>query len=66
MSREHIEMSPQDNFDQDAHIAAFLQTSAMYLGVDTKQVMALSNSAWLPLPAAYTQEVQHAQSRRYE
>ncbi len=67
MTRETIEIYPQDKFDQDAHIAEFLQTSAVYLGINAHQVMALSKSALQPNPAFFTQqEAQYAQSRRYE
>jgi hypothetical protein len=60
MSKEPIEMSPQTDFDHDAHIAAFLQVSAVYLGVSADPVMALSNSAWQPVPATFVLEAQHA------
>ena len=58
MSREPIEM-PQADFDHDAHIAAFLQASAVYLGVSADQVIA-SNSAWQPIPAVCVLEAQPA------
>ena len=60
MSRETLEMTPQENFDQDAHIAEFLQTSAVYLGVSADYVTAVSNLAWQPAPATVTREAQHA------
>ena len=60
MSRETIEMYSQDNFDQDAHIAEFLQTSAVYLGVNADQVTDLLPRTWQPAPAILTRGAQHA------
>ena len=60
MSREAIQKYPQDNFDQDAHIAEFLHTSAVYLGVSTEYVTAVTNMAWQPTPAILAQEIKHA------
>lgn len=60
MSRETIEMYSQNNFDQDAHIAEFLQTSRVYLGVSDDYVTAVSNLAWLSAPAILSQEAPHA------
>ena len=59
MLREPIEMYPQDNFEQDAHIAEILHTSAVYLGVNTDQVTALYHRAWQPSPASLSREAQN-------
>lgn len=60
MSREPIETYPQANFDHEGHIAEFLHTSAVYLGVDADHITALTCRAWQPQPAILSQEVQHA------
>ena len=60
MTREAFEMHPQDNFDQDDHIAEFLHTSAVYLGVNAVQVTAQLHRSWQRDPAILSQEVQHA------
>lgn len=60
MSRETINTYPQDNFDHAGHIADFLQTSAVYLGVNTDLVKSLSQRAWMPKPAIRSQEAPYA------
>ena len=60
MTMEPIEMYPQAELDADARIAAFLRTSAVYLGVNADQVMALSHGPWQPIPVILTREAQHA------
>ena len=60
MTMEPIEMYPQAELDADARIAAFLRTSAVYLGVNADQVMALSHRPWQPIPVILTREAHHA------
>ena len=44
MSRDPTQTYPQANFDHDGHIAEFLQTSAVYLGVYADAI------EWVQLP----------------
>lgn len=60
MTKELIEMYSQDSFDHESHIVEFLQTSAVYLGMNVDQEMALSHRPWLPIPLILTRETQHA------
>ena len=60
MTKEPIEMYPQDSFDHESHIAEFLQTSAVYLGVNADQVMAQSHRPWQPISVILAREPQHA------
>ena len=59
MRKEPIDMYSQVSFDHDSHIAEFLQTSAVYLGMNVDQVMALSHRPWQPIPVILTREAQH-------
>ena len=60
MLREFMETYSHNNFDQDGHISDFLQTSAMYLGVDADHALASFNRPRLAIPAMLSQEAQHA------
>jgi hypothetical protein len=60
MTREPNEVYPPAEFDADAHIAAFLQISSVYLGVSADQVMASTPNRWQPIPAILAREAQHA------
>lgn len=60
MTREPNEVYPPADFDADAHIARFLQTSCVYLGVSADQAMAPSHRPWQPIPAIFAREAQHA------
>ena len=60
MISEAIERYPLANFDYDGHIAVFLQTSAVYLDVNTGHAKAHSKKAWQPGSGTVSQEAQHA------
>ncbi len=60
MTKEPNEVYSPAEFDADAHIAAFLQTSSLYLGVSADQVMASLHRPWQPIPAILAREAQHA------
>ena len=60
MLRAPIETYTQDHFDHDGHIAVFLHTSAVYLGVNEGDAKANSKPAWQPNSARFSQEVQYA------
>jgi len=55
-----IETYAQDHFDYDGHIAVFLHTSAVYLGIYEGSAMTRPLRAWQPKPAVVTQEAQYA------
>lgn len=59
MSRESTQTYPQANFDHDGHIAEFLQTSAVYLGVYVDHATVLANRAWQPQPAIISREARY-------
>ena len=54
MLSERIERYTPDSFDYDGHIAVFLHTSAVYLGVNEDHAWSQSNRAWHPKPACFT------------
>ena len=60
MLREPKGIYSYNNFDQDGHIAVFLQTSAVYLGVNDNHVLALSNKPWQTNMAIFSRETKHA------
>ena len=60
MLSERIERYTPDSFDYDGHIAVFLHTSAVYLGVNDDRVRGQSNRAWHPKSAIVSQEAQYA------
>ena len=60
MTREPIEMYTQDSFDHESHIAEFLHTSAVYLGVNADHLMASSHRPWQPISAILARETRYA------
>ena len=60
MISEAIETYAKDHFDYDGHIAVFLHTSAVYLGVDDSYDMTQPSRAWQSHQAAVSQEAGYA------